>query len=120
MRARIVKIAPAALLLTGFVLFLVFPSFTSSVPHFCLIEGVSGYRCAGCGMSAALIYVSQAEWRAAFNANPAVFGLLFLVCAELVQAVSSRMSWLHRLSGWLLTLSLFGTLLWRAGEALRQ
>lgn len=63
------------------ILYLLFVSLTGiSIP--CVIHGVTGYFCPGCGMSRMFLRISKADFSGAFYANRFLFStLLLLLCA---------------------------------------
>lgn len=84
----------------------------NALPHTCLVRGILGIPCPGCGITTSVMHVSHGDWHAATTAN---FAGVVLVVGMVLQVVIhglalrapafDRRSW--AISGWLnfLTLS---------------
>lgn len=70
----------------------------------CLVRAITGIECPGCGMTRALILVSQLEWGAALRMNALVILLLGIAAWMLARAALPRplaVGTATRLPGWL-------------------
>lgn len=54
------------------------------VPFFCPFEAITGVQCPGCGMTRALLSVVTGDFGKAFQYNPFVFLLLFIVIISIL------------------------------------
>ncbi|MCS7224836.1 MAG: DUF2752 domain-containing protein [Armatimonadetes bacterium] len=74
-RGRLLRIAYIVIYGILFIIAL----FWSYLPQFptCLFKIVTGYPCAGCGMTRAFVSAAQGQWRDAFQWHPV--GLLFFI-----------------------------------------
>ena len=55
-----------------------------AVPFFCPFKALTSIPCPGCGMTRALISVTEGDFHAAFGHNPFSFFLLFMVVVSIV------------------------------------